>query len=153
MARAPTSTHIYGQPDDEYELFLPFAETLLKTPHRSGHKLHVTVSLQHHEELARVILPTLRLLHTHHKVIIPGWYANHGTGGLAGKFITVYAGPPEAAQRIIDTLDPVLMRLRQGGVQPGPTPMNRQTGHTEPEEFVGTSGLMTWLWLDNLRRD
>jgi hypothetical protein len=58
------------------------------------------------------------------------------------------------AQRIIETIDPVLARLRQqNGVQPGPRPTNRQTGHTEPEEFVGNSGMITWLWLDNLRRD
>ena len=63
-------------------------ETLVKTPHRSGHKLHVTVSLQHHQQLAAVILPTLRLLHTHHKVILPGLYANYGSGPLAGKFIS-----------------------------------------------------------------
>jgi hypothetical protein len=154
MARAPTTTHLYGQPDSEYEVFLPFGETLVKTPHRSGHKLHVTVSLQHHQQLAAVILPTLRLLHTHHKVILPGLYVNHGSGPLAGKFITVYAGPPLAARRVIETIDPVLARLRyQEGVQPGPTPTNRQTGHTEHEEFVGNSGMITWLWLDNLRRD
>ena len=29
------------------------------------------------------------------------------------------------------------MRLRRGGVQPGPWPMNRQAGHAEPEEPVG----------------
>jgi hypothetical protein len=154
MARAPTTTHLYGQPDNEYEVFLPFAETLVKTPHRSGHKLHITVSLQHHQQLARVILPTLRLLYTHHKVILPNFYANYGSGPLAGKFITVYAGPPQAAQRIIETIDPVLARLRQQDrVQPGPTPTNRQTGHADPEEFVGNSGMITWLWLDNLRRD
>ena len=45
----PTTSHLYGQPDDEYEVFLPFAETLVKTSHRSGYKLHVTVTTQHHE--------------------------------------------------------------------------------------------------------
>lgn len=148
-----TTTHLYGQPDDEYEVFLPFAETFVKTPYRSGYKLHVTVSTEHHVRLAHVILATLRLLHTHHKVVLPGLYANFNAGEQAGKFITVYAGPLGPARRIIDTIDPVLLRLRRSGVRPGPTPMNRQTGHALPEEHVGHSGMITWLWLDNLTRD
>ena len=146
------TTHLYGQPDNEYEVFLPFAETFVKTRHQSGYKLHVTVSTEHHAELANVILATLRLLHTHHKVVLPGLYANFNMGEQAGKFITVYAGPEAPARRIVDTIDPVLMRLRQNGIRPGPTPMNRQTGHDRPEEFVGTSRMITWLWLENLRR-
>jgi hypothetical protein len=153
MARAPRITGLYGQPSSEYELFLPFAETLLKTPHRSGYKLHVTVSTEHHVQVGFVILATLRLLHVHHKVVIPGSYADFNTGRQAGKFITVYAGPLGPARRIIDTIDPVLLRMRQSGIEPGPTPMNRQTGHAEPEEHVGESGMITWLWLDNLTRD
>jgi hypothetical protein len=153
MARAPMTTHhLYGQPDNEYAVFLPFAETLVKTPHRSGYKLHVTVSTQHHDQLARVILPTLRLLHTHHKVVLPGFYERFNSGLQAGKFITVYAGPDGPTRRIVETLDPVLARLRQNGIQPGPTPMNRQLNYAEPEEYVGTSGMMTWLWLENLTR-
>ncbi len=147
-----TTNHLYGQPDNEYEVFLPFAETLVKTPHQSGYKLHVTVTTQHHEALAQVILATLRLLHTHHKVVLPGFYANFNTGLQAGKFITVYAGPQNAMQRIVDTIDPVLSRLKGTGVLPGPRPMNRQLNHSVPEEFVGSSGMITRLWLDNLRR-
>ena len=153
MARAPITTHhLYGQPGNEYEVFLPFAETLVKTPHRSGYKLHVTVSTQHHEQLASVILPTLRLLHTHHKVVLPGCYERFNSGLQAGKFITVYAGPDGPARRIVETLDPVLMRLRQKGIQPGPTPKNRQLNHAQAEEYVGISKMLTWLWLDNLTR-
>lgn len=146
-------THLYGQPHDEYEVFMPFAETLLKTRHRSGYKLHITVSTQHHAQLAHVILATLRLLHTHHKVVLPGFYERFNSGLQAGKFITIYAGPAGPAQRIIETIDPVLSGLRQSGIEPGPMPMNRQTGHTQPEEVIGSSGMITWLWLDNLRRD
>jgi hypothetical protein len=148
-----TTTHLYGQPDNEYEVFMPFAETVLKTPHQSGWKLHVTVSTEHHEQLARVALPTLRLLHTHHKVVLPHFYAGFNAGPQAGKFITVYAGPEPAALRIVDTLDPVLSRLRHGGVRPGPVPMNRQSNHTQPEEAAGASGVIYRLWLNNLRRD
>ena len=92
----PTTSHLYGQPDNEYEVFLPFAETLVKTSHRSGYKLHVTVTTQHHEQLAAGILPALRLLRTHHKVVLPGFYTNFNAGEQGGKFITVYAGPPDA---------------------------------------------------------
>jgi hypothetical protein len=31
-------------------------------------------------------------------------------------------------------------------------PMNRQAGYAEAEEEIGGSGMITWLWLDNLRR-
>lgn len=142
---------VYGQPSDEYEVFnLPFAETRVRTRHRSGYKLHVTVSTQHHAELAAVILPTLRVLHTHHKVVMAGFYEGFNAGRQQGKFITVYAGPEQPARRIVDTIDPVLMRLKQGGVQPGPRPMNRQLNHSVPEDFVGRSQMITWLWLDDL---
>lgn len=152
MARPPTTTLLYGQPDNEYEVFLPFAETLLKTQHQSGYKLHVTVSTEHHDPLARVILPTLRILHSHHKVVLPQMYADFNAGQQGGKFITVYAGPQAPARRIIDVIDPVLANLRRQGIQPGPIPLNRQTGHVEQEQLVGTSGMITWLWLDNLKR-
>ena len=148
----PTTSHLYGQPDNEYEVFLPFAETLVKTPHSTGYKLHVTVTTPHHEQLAAGILPTLRRLRTHHKVVLPGFYANFNAGEQGGKFITVYAGPPDATRRIVETIDPVLARLRRSGIQPGPTPMNRQLNHQVAEEFVGRSGMITWLWLQNLRR-
>lgn len=145
------SRHLYGQDDSEYEVYLPyFAETKLKTPHRSGYKLHVTVSVEHHVQLAHAILPMLR--GTHHKVVLPRMYETFNTTDSAGKFITVYAGPLGPATRIILTIDPVLSGLRAGGIQPGPMPMNRQAGYAEAEEEIGGSGMITWLWLDNLRR-
>src|SRR5262245_55571214 len=147
------SRHLYGQDDAEYEVFLPyFAETKLKTTHRSGYKLHVTVSLKHHDQLARAVLPILLELRTHHKVVLPRMYERFNTGDSAGKFITVYAGPLGPATRIILTIDKVLTRLGAAGVQRGPTPMNRQSAYTVPEEEIGGSGFITWLWLDNLTR-
>ena len=147
------SRHLYGQDDAEYEVYLPyFAETKLKTSHRSGYKLHITVSVEHHVQLAQAILPMLRDLRAHHKVVLPRMYERFNTGDSAGKFITVYAGPLGPATRIILRIDPVLTGLRAGGVQPGPTPMNRQAGYTEAEEEIGGSGMITWLWLDNLTR-
>ena len=85
-------------------------------------------------------------------MVMPGQYPTFNQGTQAGKFITVYAGPDGPAQRIIDVIDPVLLRLRLGGVQPGPWPMNRQANHTVPEEVVGESGMIARIWLDNLLR-
>lgn len=154
MARSPTTYHLYGQPDHEYEIFndLTFAETKLKTPYVSGIKLHITVATQHHDQLARGVLPTLRHLQSHHKVVLPGRYETFNTGAQAGKFITVYAGQDGPAQDIIDTIDPVLLDLRRQGIQPGPWPLSRQSNHTEWENRIGRSGMISWLWLDDLRR-
>ena len=62
---------------------------------QAGYKLHVTVTTQHHEAAgAASSSPTLRILHTHHKVVLPGFNTpTSTTGQQAGKFITVYAGP------------------------------------------------------------
>ena len=153
MGTAPTTFHLYGQPDEEYDIFVPwFGETKIKSQHRSGWKLHITVSTLHHVRLAGVILPTLRLLHTHHKVVLPGQYPVFNESPQGGKFITVYAGPEAPQRRIVEIIDPVLMRLRRGGVQPGPWPMNRQSGHAEPEEPVGDSGMIARIWLEDLLR-
>ncbi|MCW5747622.1 MAG: hypothetical protein KIT36_15655 [Alphaproteobacteria bacterium] len=143
---------LYGQPSDEYELFMPFAETCLKSQHEGGFKLHVTVATEHADPLARVILPTLRLLHTHHKVVLPGeFYARLNGGDQRGKFITIYAGPAMPAQRVVDTIDPVLLRLRAEGLRPGPVPTTRQSHHTEGELRIGRSGMIRTYWADNYR--
>ncbi len=76
---------LYGQPEDEYEVFMPFAETLLKCGQVGGFKLHVSVDPDHADRLARVILATLRLLHVHHKVVLPGlFYRNMNNGDQRG---------------------------------------------------------------------
>ena len=151
MGLEPMPLHIYGQPHHEYALSFPtFAETLVRCPYRSGWKLHITVSTQHFVHLAGLILPRLRVLHTHHKVVLPGAYPAFNQSTQGGKFITIYAGPDGPMQRIINVIDPVLTRLRRNGIQPGPWPMNRQANHTVPEEQVGDSGMISRLWLDNL---
>ncbi|TXL72016.1 hypothetical protein FHP25_27680 [Vineibacter terrae] len=154
MAREPQTYDLYGQPDDEYDIYrdFTFAETKLKTEHISGFKLHVTVATGQHDQLARGILPTLRALHTHHKVVLPFRYATFNTGVQAGKFITVYAGPEEPAQDIVDAIDPVLVALRNQGINPGPVPMARPSNHTEMELPIGRSGMIRWLWLQDLKR-
>jgi hypothetical protein len=141
---------LYGQPNDEYEVFIPFAETKLKCGQVGGFKLHVTVDTDHADRLARVILPTLRLLHVHHKVVLPGeFYRNINYSDQRGKFITVYPGAAASAQRVVDTIDPVLLRLRSQGVRPGPAPTTRQSRHTEAEIRIGQSGMIRTYWADN----
>jgi len=141
---------LYGQPSDEYEVFMPFAETLLKCGQVGGFKLHVSVDPDHADRLARVILATLRLLHVHHKVVLPGlFYRNMNNGDQRGKFITVYSGA--SAQRVVDTIDPVLLRLRSQGVRPGPAPTTRQSRHTEAEIRVGQSGMIYTYFADSYR--
>jgi hypothetical protein len=145
-------SYIYGQPAEEYELFIPFAETRLKCGQLGGFKLHVTVDTDHADRLARVILPTLRILHVHHKVVLPGeFYRQMNNGDQRGKFITVYAGANASAQRVVDTIDPVLLRLCSQGVRPGPAPTTRQSHHTETEIRIGQSGMIHTYWADNYR--
>ena len=111
---------IYGQPEREYQLFMPFAETRLKCGQIGGFKLHVTVDTDDADRLARVILPELRLLRAHHKVVLAaGFYRQMSNGDQRGKFITVYAGAAASAQRVADAIDPALC-WPIGMVHPGP---------------------------------
>lgn len=145
-------TGLYGQPSNEYEVFIPFAETILKCAQQGGFKLHVSVATDNADSLARVILPTLRLLHVHHKVVLPGmFYRNMNNGDQRGKFITVYAGMAAAAQRVVDVIDPVLCRLIAEGIRPGPVPTTRQSNHREAEIRVGRSGMISTYYADNYR--
>lgn len=195
MARPPTAEgdaptdYVYGQPTDQYDYFVPwYAETKLKTPAISGFKLHISVSEGTHDPLAREILPRLRDLQTHHKVILGGQYTLYNVqeqGASAGKFITIYAGPVEPMQQIVDAIDPVLNNLcSRGIVRPGPHPWSRQSlarPHlvrteggprqgllhaaaprdslrtergflTQREQIIGRSGMISGLWLSNLKR-
>ena len=132
---------IYGQPEREYELFMPFAETRLKCGQIGGFKLHVTVDTDDADRLARVILPELRRMRVHHKVVLTGgFYHQMNNGDQRRKFIT--AGAAALAQRVVDAIDPALLRLRSQGVRPGPAPTTRQSGHTETEIRIGESGMV-----------
>ena len=143
---------IYGQPERDYELFMPFAETRLKCGQIGGFKLHVTVDTDDADRLARVILPELRLLRVHHKVVLAGgFYRQMNNGDQRGKFITVYAGAAASAQRVVDAIDPALLRLRSQGVRPGPAPTTRQSGHAETEIRIGESGMVHTYWADNYK--
>lgn len=145
-------TGLYGQPSDEYEVFMPFAETLLKCAQPGGYKLHVSVEVEHADPLARGILPTLRLLHVHHKVVLPGmFYRNMSNGDQRGKFITVYPGVAAAAQQVVDAIDPILCRLIADGIRPGPVPTTRQSQHRESEIRVGRSGMISTYYAENYR--
>ncbi|HET6520686.1 MAG TPA: hypothetical protein VFG47_12840 [Geminicoccaceae bacterium] len=119
--------------------------------HRSGFKLHVSVDPADADELARLVLPTLRLLHVHHKVVqsqeLYQWLSSRSQ---RGKFITVYPGPAGPAQRVVDTLDPTLVARR---FRRGPVPATRQSGHTTHEVRVGQSGMISCYWCESYAED
>ncbi len=199
MGRPPLEDSFYGQPHDLYQFNFPwFAETRRQTTAIDGYKLHISVSEPTHDPLAREILPQLRDLETHHKVVLPGQYTNFNVedhGASAGKFITIYAGPFDVAQHIVDRVDPILVQMRErGAIQPGPHPWSRQSlvrpplvrteggprqgllhapaprnslrtergfltqrepvfpGPYTSHVSLGRSGMITGLWLPNVRR-
>lgn len=147
---------IYGQPADAYVPYSEvFAQALLQAPeHVGGLKFHISVATEHADPLARVVLPTLRLVQAHHKVVRPnGAYIRMNAGNQRGKFITIYSGDTGPSLRVLSTIDPVLRRLRSEGIRPGPLPMIRQGGHTEFDRPFGHSGMISYYWVDDYRRD
>lgn len=149
----------WGQPASEYDESGYFVETCtIKLPSTGGYKVHITVDLDHADELARVVLPTLRLIHVHHKIAcnLEAYEMFNDrvlNDALPGKFITAYPGDTRARfDRMMNTLDPVLHRLRQRGVMPGPWPLNRQTTPMALECRAGTSGLASYVEVDDYVR-
>jgi hypothetical protein len=158
------SMSCYGQPPGEYVVnglrqargavpaWLPktifvFWRGELRFP--LGWKLHISVRDADADRLARLALPTLRLMNVYHKVIAPweDYAAFNRDSQQRGKFITVYPGPdPNTAQRVLDTLDAL---FRREGFVPGPLPSVRRTGHTTHEVPVGQSGMFSCLWSDD----
>jgi hypothetical protein len=142
----------WGQPPGDYEpmpgtVFVQSRSIPLR--HRSGFKIHVTVDSADCEQLARLILPTLRLLHLHHKIVeSAARYFRLNQGRQQGKFITIYPGPASFARRVEESLDPLLV----GRFRPGPAPGTRQSGHAEREIAVGRSGLIFCHWSDDYFR-
>jgi hypothetical protein len=137
----------WGQPTGEY---LPtpgtiFDETVtIPLTHLEGFKLHISVDPADADALARVVLPTLRLLHVHHKVVRSrALYERMNRGEQRGKFITIYPGPAQPAQRIVDTLDPTLIAR---AFRHGPLPMTRQSDHQTYEIRVGGRGMISCYW-------
>ena len=147
-------TGAWGQPTGEY---IPtygtiFDESLtIPLAYPSGFKLHVSVDPTDADALARLVLPTLRLLHVHHKVVRSlSLYEQMNRGPQRGKFITIYPGPAEPAQRVVDMLDPTLVG---SGFRHGPAPTTRQSDHTTYEIRVGNSGMISCYWCTDYATD
>lgn len=146
----------YGQPPGAYYVVERriFAFSEIPLEYQGGYKIHVSVSPETADRAARTLLPTLRLLHVHHKVVKSvADYQRMCQGHQAGKFITIYPGPAGRAQRVLDTLDPVLIGLRSRptahSVHPGPLPRTRQSNHLTTEIRVGNSGMVSTYWTDD----
>lgn len=116
-------------------------------PWQAGYKLHVSAQPRDAEKVARAVLPVLQRANLDHKVVSPRTaYEEMCQGVQAGKFITIYPGPlMDSYIRLVGELEPVLNGLRTGGVSPGPTPRDRQQGHTIAENKAGTSGFLWYI--------
>jgi len=144
----------WGQPVGEY-IFMPGTvfEFSLTIPlaQKGGFKLHVSVHPEDADPLARLALPTLRLLHVHHKVVRNReLYERMNRGAQRGKFITIYPGPAAKAQAVVDALEPGIARH---GFRPGPPPTTRQSRHTTYEIRIGRSGLISCYWCEDYEND
>ncbi len=127
-------------------IFMEWNHPLLYT---SGWKFHISVDPADADRLARLALPTLRMIDVHHKVIGPwvDYERFNRESNQRGKFITVYPGPSQgAAQRVLDVLDTT---CRQHGFIPGPLPSVRRTGFASHEIPIGESGMFSCLWSDD----
>ena len=116
-------------------------------PFQGGYKMHVSVLPRDAEALAHAVLPVLQQANYDHKVVAPlSEYEEFCKTEQAGKFITIYIGPqPTARAALTGQLDPVFAQLRQAGVNPGPTPMDRQQGHQVAEHKSGNSGFLWYI--------
>ena len=142
----------YGQPPGEYRWMFqtPFYESVtIPLRINTGFKLHISVHEEDADALARVALPTLRLLSVHHKVVKDlAEYRALNSGLQRGKFITIYPGPAQPSQRVVDRLDVTLARFRRG-----PAPTTRQSRHREAEIRIGRSGLFSAYWCEDYVHD
>ncbi|MDG4550202.1 MAG: hypothetical protein P9F19_12320 [Candidatus Contendobacter sp.] len=120
-----------------------------------GYKIHVSARLEDAEIVARAVLPVLRRLRVAHKVVRDlDRYRRQIATSQRGKFITVYTQDASHAQRVLSAINPELQQLRDfGGIQPGPSPTTRESGHREAEIPVGGSGLVWTRWYDEGDQD
>ncbi|MBM3621600.1 MAG: hypothetical protein FJX20_13030 [Alphaproteobacteria bacterium] len=116
-------------------------------PYQSGYKFHVSVQSRDAEKVAKAVLPVLQRANLDHKVVYPlSAYEDMCKGAQAGKFITIYIGPLVTAYAELKRqLDPVFAQLTQAGVSPGPTPQDRQKGHSVAENKAGSSGFLWYI--------
>lgn len=147
----------YGQPLRDYAFRSEslFAESMRpRQKPAGGLKVHLSVAEEDVFPAAQVLLPTLRLVEVHHKVVrTPALYAALNAGDQRGKFITVYSGDFEPTLNLLTHIDPVLQGLRSAGIRPGPLPLSRQSRHTQLENRFGRSGMVSFVWTDRYGRD
>jgi hypothetical protein len=154
------ASDVYGFPtgargyDIVDSLIMPYWKPALRDlgkrvehPFQAGYKLHVTAQPRDAERVAKAVLPVLQKANLDHKVVFPrSAYEEMCQGTQAGKFITIYPGPlMDSYLRLLGELDPLLNKLKQGGVSPGPVPKDRQQGHTVAENKAGTSGFLWYI--------
>jgi hypothetical protein len=154
------SSDVYGSPtgprgyDIVDSMIMPYWKPALRDlgkrvehPFQSGYKLHVTVAPRDADKLARAVLPVLQKPNLDHKVVFPlNAYEEMCQGAQAGKFITIYPGPlMDSYIRLVGELDPLFNKLKQGGINPGPVPRDRQQGHSVAENKAGTSGFLWYI--------
>jgi hypothetical protein len=155
---------IYGQPsgpagydiiDSPIMLYwmpiLRIQGNVVQHPFQQGYKVHVSVDLGDAERVAIAVLPVLQQLQMSHKVVFPlSAYEGMNRGDQGGKFMTIYPGPVlESFTRLINRLDPELVALN---ARPGPTPRDRQAGHTREEQRIGLSRMLSYVVSTNYRR-
>jgi hypothetical protein len=148
---------IYGQPSgrDGYDIidspimlyWMPILRVhgdVVRHPFQQGYKVHVSVDPGDADRVARAALPVLQQLTMSHKVVFPlSAYQRMNQGNQRGKFITIYPGPVlESFTRLVNRLDPVLAGLN---ARPGPTPLDRQAGHTQEERRIGLSRMLSYI--------
>jgi len=148
----PWTYNPWGQPPGEYRWMFQtifFESATIPLLANTGFKLHISVHEDDADALARVALPTLRLLRVHHKVVRDlETYRGMNTRNQRGKFITIYPGAARPSQRVVDALDSTVGRFRRG-----PSPSTRQSGHREYEIRVGQSGLFSTYWCQDYAND
>ncbi|MET0527138.1 MAG: hypothetical protein ABW003_02120 [Microvirga sp.] len=114
-----------------------------------GYKMHLSAHLDDAEQVAGLVLPLLRDMKIHHKIVTsPHNYERLNSGKQQGKFITIYCGPSmDTFLSIVKNLDPLLMMSR---TRPGPQPSIRIGGGLETR--IGTTGHLTYFAIDDFRR-
>jgi hypothetical protein len=114
-----------------------------------GYKMHLSAHPDDAEKIAELVLPLLRDMNIHHKIVpSPHDYEELNAGTQQGKFITIYCGPSmETFLSVVKNLDPLLIMSR---TRPGPTPTLRiGGGHESP---IGTTGHLTYFAIDDFRK-
>lgn len=112
----------------------------------SGWKFHVTLMPESAYLAARAILPALRKMRVLHKIAPCQSYIRQvlNTSRQQGKVITIYTRDEQEAERVVNTIDPLLKLLKDIGViEPGPRPRVYRGKMLLPETEVGCSGFLS----------